>query len=153
MEIIRYIERSVAGQASHLDGLGGRGAPVGGSHNTYPGQLPDSLARYYDVQRALSLLETSAGRPPDAVTLALMVRDRLEGYSFSAIDRRMRQKRRRRLRGGGLWSKDGVRRNLDRAYTWLCHPAFGAVLTWEEWRRCLACDKQDKVCRYCPARS
>jgi hypothetical protein len=130
--------RRAPGWARRIDGLSGNGEPPRCHRGSTTVSLSETAACYLDLRRALKLLgENGPGcpkRPADAKVLAVIVEAQLEGNGYGVIARRLREAKVRRLRGGQIWSVNGVRHALDRAYYWLCHPALGALLTWDEWR-------------------
>lgn len=139
-DLIRFVQQRAVSWARTVDGMSGNGDPphVGGTGAD--GRLSDAAAMYYDLKRALSVLRDGGPgaphRPADAHLLCHVVDLWLEGESKAQIARHLRRSRLRRLRGGNqFWSVRGVAHALDRAFCWLCHPKFGQLLTWDEWRQ------------------
>jgi hypothetical protein len=130
--------RRAPGWARTIDGMSGSGEPPRCGRGSTVVSLSEAAACYYDLARALKVLRDngpgSPRRPADAPLLARIVDAQLGGVAYGAIAASLRHSHARCMRHGEFWTKTGVKSALERAYLWLCHPAYGRLLTWEEWR-------------------
>jgi hypothetical protein len=137
-ELIRDVMRRAPGWARTIDGMAGSGEPPRCGRGSTVVSLSEAAAWWYDLCRALKVLRDngpgSPRRPADAKVLAYIVDGQLQGAAYGAIAFDLRHSKVRCMRHGEFWTKTGVASALERAYCWLCHPAYGRLLTWEEWR-------------------
>ncbi len=129
---IRWVAHQAPYWAVRVEGLGraggadGRGEPprclITLARASHGGELSQLQSRYFDLKRAIAEL---GQRHTEGAKLQLIVEMRLQGETLEAIAKAL----------PGRLSSSGVRHALDRAYFWICHPAHGRFLSWEEWER------------------
>ncbi len=92
------------------------------SQDSSSGRMAPSRADWLDLVRAIDALDR---RHPEGMRLRMAVELRMESLTLSEIAQRL----------PGRHSRWTVRKDLDAAWYWMCHPAGGRVLPDDAWQR------------------
>lgn len=120
-DLIRWVERQAPYWRVRMEG-GSRPMveiPRKGEDSS-SGRMKPLEANYFDLQRAIGEL---GYRHPDGARLRLIVEMRMESMSFERISAQL----------PGRNSRWTVRKALEDAYYWICHPEGGRFLPLEAW--------------------